>query len=76
MMRATGWLRPGPQHIARLRMAGPAASYFLQSVPDADSADASSLVEIVDQGSLGSCTANAVGQIIRAEAAEEAKRGQ
>ena len=67
MMRATGWLRPETKHFARMRMAGLSASSYLQGVPDAGSADASSLVQIVDQGQLGSCTANAIGQIIRAE---------
>jgi hypothetical protein len=38
----------------------------LAGVQPADSADCSNLVKILDQGQLGSCTCNAIAQIIRA----------
>lgn len=67
MSRALGWLPPKPDHLARLRYAGHPVSRLLAGVDPAESVDASNLVEILDQGSLGSCTANAIAQIIRAE---------
>ncbi len=66
-MRHFGWVRPEPQHLARLRYAGPPAHSVLAGVDPADSADATDLVAILDQQTLGSCTANAIAQIIRAE---------
>lgn len=66
-MRATGWNPPKAEDYARLKCAGPRAADILDNVVPADSADATALVQIVDQLSLGSCVANAIGQIIRAE---------
>ena len=66
-MRATGWTPPKASDYARLKCAGPRAADILDNVVPADSADAEALVMIVDQDGLGSCVANAVGQIIRAE---------
>lgn len=66
-MRATGWTAPKAEDYARLKCAGPRASSILDNVVPADSADAELLVQVVDQGPLGSCVANAVGQIIRSE---------
>lgn len=66
-MRATGWNPPKEADYARLKCAGPRAASILDNVTPADSADATALIQIVDQRNLGSCVANAVGQIIRAE---------
>lgn len=66
-MPSLGWLRPEPKHLARLRYSGPPASSILAGVEPADSADATPLVQIINQGPLGSCVANAIAQIIRAE---------
>ncbi len=66
-MRATGWTPPKAEDYARLKCAGRRATDILDNVVPADSADATALVQIVDQLNLGSCVANAVGQIIRAE---------
>ena len=67
MNHARGWIPPEPQHLARLRFAGPSAFHLFAGVQIADSADASNLVTIIDQLQLGSCTCNAIGQIIHAE---------
>jgi C1A family cysteine protease len=64
--RALGWKKPDPHVFANLRHAGLRASHVLAGVQPADSADCSNLVKILDQGQLGSCTCNAIAQIIRA----------
>lgn len=66
-MHTTGWLRPEAHHYARLKCAGPRAANILNNIVPADSADAAALVEILNQGGLGSCTTNAVAQMVRAE---------
>ena len=65
--RAFGWRKPAPEVYGRLRLAGPRASGLLAGVEPADSADCTELVQILDQGQLGSCTANAIAQMVRAE---------
>ena len=67
MTRALGWRKPDGARIARLQFAGVKAAQVFDQVLPADSADASALVKILNQGSLGSCTTNAIGQMIRAE---------
>jgi hypothetical protein len=67
MTHAFGWRKPAPDVYARLRHAGLRASHVLAGVEPADSADCSELVKILDQYDLGSCAANAIAQIIRAE---------
>lgn len=64
MTRACGWSKPTPLKLARCR-AGAVADSVLADIEAAESSDLRHLVRIVDQGALGSCTANAVGQIIR-----------
>ena len=64
---ALGWIKPQPQHLARLRFAGSPASAIMSVVSPAEAVDNSSFVSILNQGALGSCTANAIAQMIRAE---------
>ena len=66
-VRALGWQRPEAQHYERLRYAGVKATKLFRSVEPPDAADATALVKILDQGALGSCTTNAIAQIIRAQ---------
>ena len=58
-----GWNRPLPAHYARCRPGVHAAELLADVVP-AESSDNSDLVTIINQGLLGSCTANAWMQII------------
>ena len=62
-MRSLGWNRPTDRHFARCK-AGPHARDLLSAVVPADSADLTRLVTVIDQNGLGSCTANAVAQVI------------
>jgi C1A family cysteine protease len=64
--RGLGWVKPTDHQLAKLRSPGLRASHVLAGVAPADSADCSSLVKILNQGGLGSCTANAIAQMIRA----------
>ncbi|MDQ1343258.1 MAG: hypothetical protein QG571_1879 [Pseudomonadota bacterium] len=65
--RGLGWMPPEPSVMARLKFAKAPASEMLIGIEPADVADNSGLVRVVDQGDLGSCVANACGQIIRGE---------
>ena len=60
-----GWNRPTPGHYARCK-AGPPAADILAGVTPVQKVDLSSLVTIIDQLALGSCTANSAAQIIHA----------
>ena len=62
-MRSLGWNRPTDKHYSRCK-AGPHARDLLSAVVPAESADLTRLVTIIDQDGLGSCTANAVAQVI------------
>jgi C1A family cysteine protease len=64
--RGLGWLKPERHVYANLRHAGLRASHVLAGIQPAGSADCSNLVKILDQGQLGSCTCNAIAQMIRA----------
>jgi C1A family cysteine protease len=64
--RAGGWIKPDARVLARLRHAGLRAAHVFAGVEPADAADCSNLVQIINQLSLGSCTANAIAQMIRA----------
>jgi len=64
-MRSLGWNAPTKETFAQLRFNGLSSSFLLQDTEAAESADATAFVEILDQGPLGSCVAQAVSQIIR-----------
>ena len=60
-----GWNKPTLAHYARCK-AGPPAADILAGVVPVQKVDLSSLVTIIDQGQLGSCTCNSTAQIIHA----------
>jgi len=67
MNRALGWKKPEPHQLARLKCAGPeAGDSVLADVEAAPTSNLYALCKVLDQGRLGSCTANAVVQAIRA----------
>jgi hypothetical protein len=63
--RVLGWNRPTEAHYARCK-AGPPARDILDDVVPADKVDNSRLCKVLNQLNLGSCTANAWAQIVRA----------
>jgi C1A family cysteine protease len=65
--RRLGWVPPAPHVVPSLKFAGIKASAKLYDVDVPDAVDLSDRVQIVDQGQLGSCVANADMQIIHAE---------
>jgi hypothetical protein len=63
--RSLGWNKPKPQHYARCR-AGVGAHALLRGVVPKTKVDLSSLVTIIDQDGLGSCTVNSTAQLVHA----------
>ena len=64
--RGRGWNAPTVEQTGRLYRQGIRAAHLLADVVPAPFADCADLVKILDQGQLGSCTAQATSQIIRA----------
>ena len=66
MTFAFGWRKPAAEVYTRLMFSGTPAESLFAGVEPADSADCSDLVQILDQGPIGSCSANAIAQMLRA----------
>ena len=67
MNRALGWTKPEPHQLARCLRAGPeAGDSVLADVEPAATSNLYAICRVLDQGQLGSCTANAIVQAIRA----------
>lgn len=64
MSRPLGWLRPQEHHYTRLKFRSAAPSSVLDSIDPAPTSNNYRLCTVLDQGSLGSCTANATAQVI------------
>ena len=62
-----GWVAPEAKHYARLSRMGEPASSLLSGTPSSFATDLRYLISILDQENLGTCTANAIAQILRGD---------